>query len=161
MTGVITWADGRAVEQARAVAGTPAGKNLYRETGCPAHGSYPLYKLIWLREHRPEIFRHARRYVSAKEYVGFRLTGTWRVDYALAAGSGFLNTYTLQWSDPAIELADIRKDQLSPSAPSALLGAAARDGRSNGDPREHARRDGLSDAVNSRSAPARGPRRPL
>ncbi|MBI5579275.1 MAG: gluconokinase [Deltaproteobacteria bacterium] len=123
LTGVITWADGRAVEPARAVAGTPAGDNLYRETGCPAHGMYPLYKIIWLRENRPEVFQHARRYVSAKEYVGFRLTGTWQVDYALAAGSGFLNTDTLKWSDPAIDLAGIRKDQLSPlAAPVALLG---------------------------------------
>ena len=92
MTGVITWADGRAVEQARAVAGSLTGKNLYRETGCPAHGMYPLYKVIWLRENRPEVFHHARRYVSAKEYLGFRLTGAWQVDYSLAAGSGFLNT---------------------------------------------------------------------
>ncbi len=123
LTGVITWADGRAVEQAQSVAGTPVGTNLYRETGCPAHGMYPLYKLMWLRENRPEIFKHARRYVSAKEYVGFRLTGTWQVDYALAAGSGFLNTYTLKWSDPAIDLAGIRKDQLSPlAAPVALHG---------------------------------------
>ena len=123
LTGVITWADGRAVEQAKSVAGTPAGKNLYRETGCPVHGMYPLYKVIWLRENRPEVFQHARRYVSAKEYVGFRLTGTWQVDYSLAAGSGFLNTYTLEWSDPAIDLAGIRKDQLSPlAAPVALLG---------------------------------------
>ena len=114
LTGVITWADGRAVEQARAVAGTSTGKKLYRETGCPAHGMYPLYKVMWLRENRPEVFQHARRYVSAKEYLGFRLTGTWQVDYSLAAGSGFLNTYTLKWSDPAIDLAGIRNDQLSP-----------------------------------------------
>ena len=50
LTGAITWADGRAVDQARAVAGMSTGKSLYRETGCPAHGMYPLYKVMWLRE---------------------------------------------------------------------------------------------------------------
>jgi gluconokinase len=123
LTGVITWADGRAVGQATAIAATHAGKDLYQETGCPAHGMYPLYKVMWLRENRPEIFRSAGRYVSAKEYLGFRLTGEWQVDYSLAAGSGFLNTYSLKWSDPALDLAGIRKAQLSPlAAPIALLG---------------------------------------
>jgi gluconokinase len=121
LTGVITWADGRAVEQARTLAGTPAGMKLYRETGCPAHGTYPLYKILWLRQNRPEVFGSARRYVSAKEYIGFRLTGIWQVDYALAAGSGFLNTHTLQWSDNALDLAGVRKEQLSPPAPPVAL----------------------------------------
>jgi gluconokinase len=151
MTGVITWADGRAVEQARAVAATAAGKDLYRKTGCPAHGMYPLYKVMWLRENRPEVFRHARRYVSAKEYVGFRLTGTWQVDYSLAAGSGFLNTNTLQWGDPALDLAGIRKDQLSPlAAPTALLGKLRPEVASHmGIPENTPVVMGSSDAVNS------------
>ena len=123
LTGVITWADGRAVEQARAVADTPAGKGLYHDTGCPAHGMYPLYKIMWLAAKRPEVFQAARRYVSAKEYVCFRLTGNWMVDYSLAAGSGLLNTHTLRWSEQALDLAGIRTDQLSVlSPPVAPLG---------------------------------------
>jgi gluconokinase len=123
LTGVITWADGRAVEQARAVAATPAGMKLYRETGCPPHGMYPLYKILWLREHRPEVFKSARRYVSAKEYAGFRLTGSWQIDYALAAGTGLLNTHFLRWSEDALALAGVRPEQLSPPAsPAAPAG---------------------------------------
>jgi gluconokinase len=115
--------DGRAAEQARAVAATPAAMRLYQETGCPAHGMYPLYKLVWLRENRPEVFRSANRYVSAKEYVGFRLTGSWQVDYSLAAGSGLLSTHTLDWSDGALALAGIRPEQLAPlAAPIDRLG---------------------------------------
>jgi gluconokinase len=151
LTGVITWADGRAVKQAEAVAATEAGKRLYPETGCPPHGMYPLYKVMWLRENRREVFQKARRYVSAKEFVGFRLTGTWQVDYSLASGSGFLNTRTLEWSDSALEQAGIRTDQLSPlAAPVDLLGrlsaeAAAQMGLPAGTPVV----TGSSDAVNS------------
>lgn len=151
LTGVITWADGRAVKQAEAIAATEAGKRLYPETGCPPHGMYPLYKVMWLRENRPELFQKARRYVSAKEYVGFRLTGAWQVDYSLAAGSGFLSTNTLEWSDSALHQAGIRPDQLSPlAAPVDLLGglsaeAAAQMGIPAGTPVV----TGSSDAVNS------------
>ena len=114
LTGVITWADGRAVEQARRVADTGEGAALYTETGCPAHGMFPVHKIVWLREHRPEVYTRARRYVSAKEYVCFRLTGRWAVDFSLAAGSGFLNTHTLGWSSAALDLAGITSDQLNP-----------------------------------------------
>jgi gluconokinase len=41
LTGVITWADGRAVDQAEAVRGQPLAARLYQHTGCPAHGMYP------------------------------------------------------------------------------------------------------------------------
>jgi gluconokinase len=151
LTGVITWADGRAVEQAQAVAAAAAGKSLYQETGCPPHGMYPLYKIMWLRENRPEVFRSARRYVSAKEYVGFRLTGAWGVDYSLAAGSGFLNTHSLQWSDNALESAGIRKEQLSPlAAPVDLLGRLqAETAMQMGMPAGTPVVTGSSDAVNS------------
>jgi len=151
LTGVITWADGRAVKQAEVVAATEAGQRLYQETGCPPHGMYPLYKVMWLRENRPELFQKARRYVSAKEYVGFRLTGTWQVDYSLAAGSGFLNTHTLEWSGSALQQAGIGPGQLSPLVgPAVLLGqlqteAAAQMGIPAGTPVV----TGSSDAVNS------------
>jgi gluconokinase len=151
LTGVITWADGRAVEQARAVAETPTGKSLYDETGCPAHGMYPLYKILWLAANRPEVFRAARRYVSAKEYVCFRLTGNWVVDYSLAAGSGLLNTHTLRWSEKALDLAGIRPDQLASLAPPVaplgkLQAAMAADMGLSADTPVVA---GSSDAVNS------------
>lgn len=113
LTGVITWADGRAVEQSGALRGLPLASRLYRETGCPVHASYPVYKILWLREKRREIFEKAWRYVSAKEYVFARLTGEYLVDYCLAAGSGFLNAHTRRWNPLCMEMTGIREEQLS------------------------------------------------
>ena len=121
LTGVITWADGRAVEQSSALKGQPIAKQLYQETGCPVHGMYPVYKVLWLRDKGPDVFKKAWRYVSAKEYVFARLTGEYLVDYCLAAGSAFLHTRTLRWNPMCLELAGIREDQLStPCSPLTL-----------------------------------------
>jgi gluconokinase len=117
LTGVITWADGRALEQAEAVRKTNLAARLYQQTGCPAHGMYPLYKIMWLRENRPEVFRKTWRYVSAKEYVLGRLTGEYPIDPSLAAGSGLLNAHTRAWDPLCLETAGIRADQLSPVYP--------------------------------------------
>jgi gluconokinase len=118
LTGVITWADGRAVDQAEAVRRQPLAARLYEHTGCPSHGMYPLYKIMWLCENRPEVFRNAWRYVTAKEYVFARLTGEYLLDYCLAAGSGLLNTHSLTWETLCLDAAGIRQDQLAaPGSP--------------------------------------------
>jgi gluconokinase len=118
LTGVITWADGRAVNQAEAMRKQPLGGGLYEQTGCPSHGMYPLYKIMWLRDNSPEVFRRAWRYVTAKEYVFSQLTGEYLVDYSLAAGSGILNTHSLAWEPMCLDAAGIRREQLSaPGSP--------------------------------------------
>ena len=114
LTGVFTWADGRAVDQAEAIRRQPLAQKLYQQTGCPAHGMYPLYKIMWLRDNEPEVFRKAWRYVTAKEYVYSRLTGEYLVDYCLAAGSGLLNTHLLSWEPQCLDAAGINENQLSP-----------------------------------------------
>ena len=116
LTGVITWADGRGAKQASALRGTPLGAALYQRTGCPAHGMYPLYKIMSLREEQPDLYRRAARFVSAKEYVLEQLSGEWLVDYSIAAGLGAMDTRALAWDAEAMTLAGLTPGQLAPLA---------------------------------------------
>jgi gluconokinase len=113
LTGLITWADNRAFEQAERVRNSPQAFEMYQQTGCPPNGMYPVYKIAWLEQERPDIFEQARRFLSAKEYVFWRLTNQFVVDYGLAGGSGLLNVHTLDYHGPALELAGITPGQLS------------------------------------------------
>ncbi|HEX7555009.1 MAG TPA: gluconokinase [Leptolinea sp.] len=113
LTGVMTWADRRAESQAQAIQGTAIGNRLYKQTGCPPHGMYPLYKIKWLSEKQPDIFIKAIHFVSIKEYVISRLTGQYLVDYSVAAGSGFLNAQSLDWNEDSLEFAGITTSYLS------------------------------------------------
>jgi gluconokinase len=151
LTGLITWADGRAARQSQGLRKLPMARQIYEETGCPAHGMYPLYKIMWLREERPEVFRQAWRYISAKEYVFSRFTGEYMVDYSLAAGSGLLSTHSLQWSPLCLGLADIREEHLSPlCSPMTIQRGVNPDlSRQMGIPPEVPVALGSSDAVNS------------
>jgi gluconokinase len=113
LTGVMTWADDRASAQARKAKETGAAESLYEETGCPIHWMYPLYKIQWIREKTPEVFRQADRFISAKEFFVKRMVGDYFVDYSLAAGSGLLNTHSLNWSQTACDLTGIDSGRLS------------------------------------------------
>jgi gluconokinase len=109
----MTWADDRASRQARKVQETVDTTALYQQTGCPSHWMFPLYKLIWIRDKEPEIFKKAHKFITAKEFILKRLIGEYIVDYSLAAGSGMLNTHTLKWDETALDLIGITTAQLS------------------------------------------------
>ncbi|RJQ63111.1 MAG: gluconate kinase [Desulfobacteraceae bacterium] len=113
LTGVMTWADDRASCQAGAAKETDAARSLYAETGCPIHWMYPLYKILWVKENHPETFHLAERFLSAKEYITHKLIREYVIDYSLAAGSGLLNTHSLDWSDTAMKFVEIDRSRLS------------------------------------------------
>ena len=113
LTGVSTWADGRAASQIKRLGKSGDMHLHYMHSGCPNHPMYPMAKIFWLREEHPDLFKEAAWFISAKEYVLLQLSGLHIVDYALAAGSGLLDTRLLTWEEIALETTGIQSSQLS------------------------------------------------
>ncbi|MFM7485311.1 MAG: FGGY family carbohydrate kinase, partial [Cytophagales bacterium] len=57
LTPLLTWADKRAIEQAKSLA--PHALLLAKATGTPVHPMSPLCKIMWWRQHNPTIFASA------------------------------------------------------------------------------------------------------
>ena len=115
VTQLLTWADGRAAEQAsRLRAEHP---QLHPRTGTPLHPMAPLPKLVWFRENQPEVFARARRWVGIKELIVHRLTGEWVIDVSCASGTGLMALESLEWDAEALALAGIGAEQLSRIVP--------------------------------------------
>jgi len=117
LTKSITWADGRSEPQVRLIREKLGGLDIYRRTGTPIHPMSPLPKLMWLREHRPDVWSSARLFVSIKEYVIYRLFGEWAVDPSIASATGLLRLDTLTWDEEALSVAGLGTDRLSPIQP--------------------------------------------
>ncbi|MGA2549784.1 MAG: gluconokinase [Burkholderiaceae bacterium] len=117
LTRSITWADNRAAAWAERILRTQNGNAIYLRTGTPIHPMSPLVKLAWLRDEHPEVFRNSARFVGIKEYVFFRLFGTWIVDHSIASATGMLNLSNLDWDEEALGVAGVRRDQLSQLVP--------------------------------------------
>jgi gluconokinase len=151
LTGMITWTDARGTPQAQGLKPTPQAAELYQQTGCPVNGMYPLYKIWWLRQERPDLFAQAARFVTAKEFVFEKLTGERVIDYALASGSSLLNIHTLNWNALSLDLAGITAANLAPpSRPLTLFrGLDATMAEALGLPAQTRVVLGSSDAANS------------
>jgi len=65
-------------------------------------------KLAWLRANEPDIFSQARYFLSSHNYVGFRLTGAYYLDYKVADSmGGLLDRTTLKWREDVADWAGI------------------------------------------------------
>ncbi|MBC7827788.1 MAG: gluconokinase [Chitinophagaceae bacterium] len=117
ITNCIIWADNRAAAIAKQIRETAEGEQFYHATGVPIHAMSPFCKLLWLREHEPEIFHSAYKFIGIKEYIFFKLFGRYIVDTAIASATGLLNIHSLDWDTPildALELAETKLSQLVP-----------------------------------------------
>ena len=72
-----------------------------RITGNDAFPGFTAPKLLWVREHEPEIYRRVRQVLLPKDYVRFRLTGDYATDRAGAGGTLLLDLASRDWSSAA------------------------------------------------------------
>ena len=127
MTNAMIWMDLRAAPQAEALWNSPEGKELYERTGTPIHAMSPLAKLLWLRQNQPEIFQHAARFVSLKEWVWHHWFNVWEVDASIASATGLFNLRDHTWDADALRLAGITEQHLSRLAPTTFRRTGVRE----------------------------------
>ena len=56
----------------------------------PALTGFSAPKILWVRDNEPEIFAKARIFLLPKDYIRFRLTGTFATEVSDASGTSAL-----------------------------------------------------------------------
>lgn len=118
---LLIWADSRSQSQVAELEKLLPAKDLYERTGCPLHPMYPLAKLLWLKQERPEIYQKAYKFISIKEFLIYRLTETFVVDRSLASGTGLYNFKDGSWDKECLKLLELSTDKLSPIYPTTHI----------------------------------------
>jgi len=101
--------------------GTEMGARLYESTGTPVHAMSPLCKLMWMKDHLPEVFAKAHRFISIKEFIFYRFFNRFIVDRSVASSTGLLDIHTLGWNEAALEAAGINAARLSDLVPTTEI----------------------------------------
>jgi xylulokinase len=55
--------------------------------GFPA-ACYTIFKVMWYKNHEPEMWKKVHRILGTKDYINFRLTGRMMTDFSYASGTG-------------------------------------------------------------------------
>src|SRR5690606_7735859 len=70
--------------------------------------------ILWVREHEPDVFASARRFVLPKDYVRYRLTGSIEMDLSDAAGTLMLDVAGRQWGEEVLAAFGLAPDFCPP-----------------------------------------------
>lgn len=108
----IIWADQRALKEAEHLEREIGFDKMYEITGHRLSPSYTLEKIMWLKEHEPEVYKKAYKSLQAKDYILYRLTGEFVTDYSDASGTHALDLEQLCWADEILEASGIDRDLL-------------------------------------------------
>jgi xylulokinase len=82
-------------------------ERLIELTANPALPNFTLTKLLWVRNHEPEIFARIAHVLCPKDYVRYRLTGTYAMDVQEASGTLLLDVAHRCWSSEVARAAGI------------------------------------------------------
>ena len=100
-TPLLTWADTRAVLQARELRAEFDEAEIHARTGCRFHPSYWPAKLRWLKTERTENFRETSLWLGFGEYLCSRLFGETAASVSMASATGIFDQGTCSW-DPEL-----------------------------------------------------------
>jgi xylulokinase len=123
------WSDSRAVDQTRAFFEKVDEAQWYQTTGngFPAP-LYTVFKVMWYRDHEPDMFRNIDTVIGTKDFINYRLTGRIVTDYSYASGSGVYDLLQWDYSDRLIEAGGLPRSIFPAIVPSTeVLGELTAD----------------------------------
>lgn len=94
----LIWCDQRTPEQCLAITERVGADRLIELTSNPALTGFTLPKLLWVRDHEPDIWARVRTVLLPKDYVRLRLTGERATDVADASGTLLFDVAKRRWS---------------------------------------------------------------
>lgn len=118
ITECIIWADTRSKQYAETLKESLIGKEIYKQTGTPIHPMMPLTKIVWLRNNAAKVYENVYKFIGIKEYVIFKLTGEYVIDYSVASATGLFNIHEFKWNKESLTYAGITEEKLSLPVPS-------------------------------------------
>lgn len=77
-------------------------------------------KILWLKKHEPANFNRTCSILLPHDYLNFHLTGSKRMEYGDASGTGLLNVRRRQWCEALTDFIDPRVIEMLPPLGSSL-----------------------------------------
>lgn len=111
-TPLLTWADTRAVKEARELRAEFNEQEIHARTGCRFHPSYWPAKLRWLRAEHRERFDATHQWLGFAEYLCLRLYGRTAASISMASATGLFDQRACDWDFDFANALGIAKDHL-------------------------------------------------
>lgn len=96
-------------------------RRLYEFTGHTPHPMFTIYKLLWLRQERPEVWQSAARFYCFEELIQSRLGLEPAISWPLAGRTMMFNVRSHQWQPEILEAVGLEPSRLAPAVASGTV----------------------------------------
>jgi xylulokinase len=120
LTNYIGWQDKRSIEECETIREVVGAERYYQIAGLPVEPTAAVSKILWLKEHAPEVFERAHVFGSTQN-LHLRQLGVENApcDLPDAAYLGLLDVDELVWSDELLGLLEIPREKMPELVPSS------------------------------------------
>jgi xylulokinase len=126
----ILWNDQRTAAECDAIRAAVGPERLIAITGNDALTGFTAPKLVWVRDHEPDVWRRVAHVLLPKDFVRLRLTGDHAIDKADGAGTILFDLAARAWSEEVVHALEIDRRWLpetfeGPAITGSVTAAAA------------------------------------
>ena len=108
----ILWNDGRTGEETDYLNQVIGKDKLSLYTANIAFAGFTAPKILWMKKHEPENFAKISKIMLPKDYLAYKLSGSFCSDVSDASGTLLLDVKNRCWSKEMIEICGITEEQL-------------------------------------------------
>ncbi|MEO6965622.1 MAG: xylulokinase [Acidobacteriaceae bacterium] len=108
----LIWCDTRSAPQCDWLHAKLGRERVIELTCNPALPNFTLTKILWVREHEPQVFARIAHILCPKDYIRFRLSGVYAMDVQEASGTLLLDVTHRRWSQSMAEASGVPMEWL-------------------------------------------------
>jgi len=109
---IIPWYDQRTNPIRNNIINNKILKKIYNITGLNNDHFFSVYKLLWIKKNKPNLFRNIYKWLPVNDYVAMKLTGEISTDHSQALRTLLYNPKKMKWSDEMLSVFKINKSML-------------------------------------------------
>ncbi len=95
-------------------------RQLFERTGMPVHTVNTLPKLLWLKQHEPELWARAHRFLLYEDFLIQKMTGQAVISRCLASRTQLYDIPHDCWSPEILEALELERERLASVQPSGV-----------------------------------------
>ena len=109
----LLWNDQRTAAECSEIEARAGGRaKLIQMVSNPAFTGFTAPKILWVRNHEPQVYEKIAKVLLPKDYIRFRLTGEFATEVSDASGTLLLDVTHRKWCDPLLGLLGIDQSLL-------------------------------------------------
>lgn len=108
----ILWNDGRTTEETTYLNEQIGRERLTGYTANIAFAGFTAPKILWMQKNEPDLWAKVKKIMLPKDYLAYRLSGTFCTDYSDASGMLLMDVKNKCWSKEMMEICHVSREQL-------------------------------------------------